>query len=88
MAKPERQNSEARIAKGGFCSTMAQITMAHATKASLLWRRSSLAHSSIPQFRCGADPVWLIRVRLSYGMAHRSVAHSPQELARFSRCEV
>ena len=43
-------------------STMAQITMAHASMASPQWRRSSLAHSgmarsSTAQFRCGAVSV-------------------------------
>ena len=43
-------------------STMAQITMVHASMACPLWRRSSLAHSgmarsSTAQFRCGAVSV-------------------------------
>ncbi len=48
-------------------STMAQTTMAHASMASPLWRRSGLAHSgmarsSTAQFRCGAVSVWRIPV--------------------------
>ena len=44
-------------------STMAQITMAHASMAGPQWRRSSLAYSgmarsSTAQFRCGAVSVW------------------------------
>ena len=43
-------------------STMAQITMAHASMVCPLWRRSSLVHSgmarsSTEQFRCGAVSV-------------------------------
>ena len=50
-------------------STMAQITMAHASMASPLWRRSSLAHSgmarsSTAQFRYGAGSVRRISVWL------------------------
>ena len=57
-------------------STMAQITMAHASMASPLWRRSSLAHSgmarsSTAQFRCGAVSVWR-----RFRTAHFSMAWS------------
>ena len=45
------------IHNGWFRSNMAQTTMAHAPMASPLWLRSSLAHSSMAQFRCGAVPV-------------------------------
>ena len=57
-------------------STMAQITMAHASMASPLWRRSSLAHSgmarsSTAQFWCGAVSVWR-----RFRTAHFSMAWS------------
>ena len=57
-------------------STMAQITMAHASMASPQWRRSSLAHSgmarsSTAQFRCGAVSVWR-----RFRTAHFSMAWS------------
>ena len=57
-------------------STMAQITLAHASMASPLWRRSSLAHSgmapsSTAQFRCGAVSVWR-----RFSTAHFSMAWS------------
>ena len=68
-------------------STMAQTTMAHATMVSPLWRRSSLAHSSMArsstaQFRCGAVSVWRIPVRRCFGIA------STTKLVRFPRREV
>ena len=57
-------------------STMAQITMAHASMASPLWRRSSLAHSgmapsSTAHFLCGAVSVWR-----RFRTAHFSMAWS------------
>ena len=57
-------------------STMAQITMAHASMASPLWRRSSLAHSgmarsSTAQFRCGPVSAWR-----RFRTAHFSMAWS------------
>ena len=62
-------------------STMAQITMAHASMASPLWRRSSLAHScmvrsSTAQFRCGAVSVWRIPVWRRSSTAHFNMAWS------------
>ena len=57
-------------------STMAQITMAHASMASPLWCRSSLAHSgmarsSTAQFWCCAVSVWR-----RFRTAHFSMAWS------------
>ena len=61
------------------CSTMAQTTMAHASMASPLWRRSGLAHSgmarsSTAQFRCGAVSVRRIPVWRRSSTAHFSMA--------------
>ena len=57
-------------------STMAQITIAHASMASPLWRMSSLTHSgmarsSTAQFRCGAVSIWR-----RFRTAHFSMAWS------------
>ena len=60
-------------------SIMAQTTMAHASMASPLWRRSGLAHSgmarsSTAQFLCGAVSVRRIPVWRRSSTAHFSMA--------------